>query len=295
MDPNPGLPPEILVLCTTTETKDQAVELLHWIRHFPGIGHKLAREPAIPAICSLIASEQLGNTVVTERRAQQWSQSTPEHFRAVMGEVQRLLFASRSSKKERLTIQMLVDEFCPARNLALGHMLVVEKAFGKANGMGKWRPESESVQLSIFLWACRQFKIQTFIPVENIQQIHCISASDFTELQILLDEHCLSAPSVEPTINSPKFTTIKSPPITSSPQPVVISPSASHATTTPSEGMSSGEDAMLLEGLAHEFGLGEDVIGGMRFLEKVVREREGLNELVNWDSPLDFKCKAYNS
>ena len=55
MDSNPGLPPEILVLCTTTETKEKAIKLLDWIRN---IHSELACDPAMPAICSLIASEQ---------------------------------------------------------------------------------------------------------------------------------------------------------------------------------------------------------------------------------------------
>jgi hypothetical protein len=105
---------------------------------------------------------RLGNTVVTERRAQQWSQSTPEQFRAIMSEVQKLLSAStmhRQHQKRRLTLQALVAEFCLDQN-ALSHVMLVETAFINANGKARWHLESDLVQLSLFVWSCRHFKVR---------------------------------------------------------------------------------------------------------------------------------------
>ena len=198
MDTNSGLPPEILVLCTTTETKEKAVKLLDWIRHIPDINGELAWEPAMPAICSLIASEQsvffyaylfcrtlnfyrLGNTVVTERRAQQWSQTTPEHFRAIRGKVQKLLVASRmhgQPRKGLLTLQALVSEFCPDQN-TLSHVMMAEKAFRETSGRERWHLESDLVQLSLFVWSCRQFKVRQLAIRRIIDDENCSADSHF--------------------------------------------------------------------------------------------------------------------
>lgn len=99
---------------------------------------------------------------MTERRAQQWSQSTPEHFKAVMGDVRKLLVASRMQNHHhtgRITLQALVADYCPDQNV-LGRALMVEKAFVEAKGQDRWHLESDIVQLSLFLWSCRQFKVR---------------------------------------------------------------------------------------------------------------------------------------
>jgi catabolite regulation protein CreA len=57
MDFDTGIPPEIVFLCTTSETKEKAVHLFNYIRH-SDIKKEIADDPAVPAICCLIASEQ---------------------------------------------------------------------------------------------------------------------------------------------------------------------------------------------------------------------------------------------
>ena len=78
------------------------------------------------AIYRTLKFYRLGNTVVTERRAQQWSQTTPEHFRAIRGKVQQLLIAStmhNQPRKGHLRLQALVSEFCPEQN-TLSHVMM---------------------------------------------------------------------------------------------------------------------------------------------------------------------------
>lgn len=58
METNIGLPSEIIVLCTSTETKERALALFEDIRRNIHTRSEIADDPALPAICSLIASEQ---------------------------------------------------------------------------------------------------------------------------------------------------------------------------------------------------------------------------------------------
>jgi hypothetical protein len=79
-----------------------------------------------------------------------------------MGEVRKLLIASRMQHQHhdaRLTLQSLVAEYCPDQNV-LGRVLMVEKAFVEAKGQDRWHLESDVVQLSLFVWSCRQFKVR---------------------------------------------------------------------------------------------------------------------------------------
>lgn len=58
MDTNIGVPSEILVLCTSAETKEKALSLFEQIRQNKSAGVKITMDAALPAVCSLIASEQ---------------------------------------------------------------------------------------------------------------------------------------------------------------------------------------------------------------------------------------------
>ena len=125
------------------------------------------------------------------------------------------------------------------------------------------------------------FQIPTVKPVESLLQDYSIPVPDFEKLQDFLDAHCftIASHSVEaPCIAIASPSNSGSSQLTGSPSP---SP-----TITPSEGTSPSNSSVRLAELAQEFGVGEDAMGGMRFLDKTVRENDELKHLVDWDSTM---------
>ncbi|KAF8524970.1 hypothetical protein JB92DRAFT_1341442 [Gautieria morchelliformis] len=120
-------------------------------------------------------------------------------------------------------------------------------------------------------------QIRTFRPVEEIQHCHKIPAASFNEIHDFLDEHCLSTLS---KTNAPLHATTLSPPQENSRSP------ASTGRATPLDGASSSSTSVKLEDLGHEFGVPEDVMEGMRYLDGMVRKSEDFKDLVNWSSTM---------
>ena len=136
-------------------------------------------------------------------------------------------------------------------------------------------------------------QIRTFKPIEEIQRYHDPPAASFSEIQQSLDERFAStlfktnASSSHPSHIQILAASQESP--QPSPGP---SPSALVETVTPVEGMSPSGSSVRLEDLALEFGVAADLVGGMRYLDEMVRRSEEFKDLVNWDSTMG-RCAVF--
>ncbi|GJJ13458.1 hypothetical protein Clacol_007712 [Clathrus columnatus] len=282
MDTNIGLPSEILFLCTTTKTKEKAFSLFEQIRRNIHVPPEIAKDPALPAVCSLIASEQLGNTVLSERRAQQWSRSTPEHFRTLKAETKKLLFSlniKNNSNYQRLEdglIKYLAHEF-ELETIFSEYIIAVEKAL-KADIPEKWRIQTQTVQISIFMWICRRFKLHTKLPIESLIKRYDILFSDLEDIQIMLNKRWPSNADITKLLTGRDDL-----PSTNIPNPNNQLYRDSNVST---------KEPIDFSRLIDEFELESDIVDGLIHLQKVILQTETLKNLVDWDTTLG-KCTIF--
>jgi hypothetical protein len=128
-------------------------------------------------------------------------------------------------------------------------------------------------------------QIRTTKSVEEIQQYHDPPAAGFNDIQYFLDERCLPTFFNINSTQSPRHTATSNTP-QEIPQPLAAASSSAPSPVATLNNTISGSNSVRLEDLAREFGVADDVLGGMRFLDAVIRESQEFKDLVDWSSTM---------
>ncbi|KAI0801945.1 hypothetical protein BC629DRAFT_1438515 [Irpex lacteus] len=177
-------------LCEKPELREKAQHIFRSLKVKTGHGSGFElnqRTIALPAISSLLASEELGYNDVTEKIAQAASCLNPKEFKAALTTVHKALAsAEREKNQSQVTYQSLVMRNAN-KDFMIECMQDVEAALTLSGDLrGRLRPPNDIVTVSVYAWTC---KILGLNRDGHVKQ-NGVSEDDYQEVVDALDANC---------------------------------------------------------------------------------------------------------
>ncbi|KAI0702269.1 hypothetical protein BC835DRAFT_1321240 [Cytidiella melzeri] len=179
-------------LCEKVDLSEKAQDLFYSLKAKTsrGSGYELNQKViALPAISSLLASEQLGYNDVTEKIAQAASCLNSKDFAAALTTVRKALAsAEREKNRFKTTYESLVLKYAHANgDFMVKCMKDVEAALVlSADLRGPLRPPNDVVTVAVFVWTCKILGINRQARITQ----HAVNEDDYQEVVDVLEATC---------------------------------------------------------------------------------------------------------
>ncbi|KAI0087705.1 hypothetical protein BDY19DRAFT_907159 [Irpex rosettiformis] len=177
-------------LCEKPDLREKAQHLFRSLKAKTGHGSGFElnqRSIALPAISSLLASEELGYNDVTEKLAQAASCLNTKEFTIALATVRKALASAEREKDQFKTTYKSLTARNANQDFMIQCMQDVEAALTlSADLRGPLRPPNDIVTVSVFAWTCKILKLNR----DGYVKQHGISEDDYQEVVDALNANC---------------------------------------------------------------------------------------------------------